>query len=88
LLDRETKILLLDTRDVPIDESYVPINMSHRSKKAKSKWLNAVHVLNSCHLINSLQSISCVERIDFANKLLTEVGSKRSHIKQISENKE
>jgi hypothetical protein len=35
--------------------------------KAKSKWLNALHVRGTA-LINSMKSISYVERIDFANK--------------------
>jgi hypothetical protein len=42
-------------------------------KKAKSKWLNALHVRGTA-AINSMKSISYVERIDFANKTLNQAG--------------
>jgi hypothetical protein len=73
---RQNQNIALDTRDVPLEESYVNQinNVVGIEVKAKSKWLNAVHVRGTATLINSLKSFSCVERIDFANKLLNQSG--------------
>ena len=60
---RENQKIVLDLKDVPIEADYVTqINaVVGIDVKAKSKWLNAVHVRGTSTLINSLRSISFVE---------------------------
>jgi hypothetical protein len=67
-LDRRAQNIALDYKDVPIEADYVNQIKAIAGMKAKSKWLNALHVRGTAALINSMKSISYVERIDFANK--------------------
>ncbi|CAL2076123.1 S8 family serine peptidase [Tenacibaculum sp. 190524A05c] len=73
-LDRRTKQgIALDSKDVPIETSYYDQIKAATgiSVKAKSKWLNAVHVLGSVSDINALTtSFTFVDRIEFANRSL------------------
>jgi len=74
-LDRRAKQnISLDTRDIPISEAY--INTIHNTAgvevKAKSKWLNAVHVLGSIATIKALSNLSMVESVAFAANILNQ----------------
>ncbi len=72
-LDRRTnQHIALDFKDIPINPTY--INQIKGSLgitvKAKSKWLNALHIRGSQANINALKQLSFVDKIDFANKSL------------------
>ncbi len=70
-LDRRSRYnIALDEKDVPIDDNYISqIRQSTGiSIKAKSKWLNALHVQGFETDIRNLLSFNLVERIEFANK--------------------
>ncbi len=64
--------ITLDTKDVPVYQAY--INQVAGSVgitvKAKSKWLNCLHVRGSVADINALKLLSSVLKVDFANKTL------------------
>ncbi len=68
-LDRRAKQNIpLDTKDIPIPDDYIDAihNTTDVVVKAKSKWLNAVHVLGEVEAIKALSNLSMVESIDFA----------------------
>lgn len=92
-LDRRThQNIALDGMDVPIEADYVNQikAIAGIDVKAKSKWLNALHVRGTIALINSLKSISYVARIDFANKALNQTGKivKETKTKALTKTKE
>lgn len=92
-LDRRTKQnIVLDDKDVPIEADYVNqiTAVSGIVVKAKSKWLNALHVRGTAAIINSLKSMIFVERVDFANKTLNQTGKivKEFKSKTVAKNKE
>lgn len=64
--------IALDFKDIPIATTYVnQINaISGIEVKAKSKWLNAVHVIGSEAAINDLETLAIVHHIEFAAKAL------------------
>ncbi|MCK4562276.1 MAG: S8 family serine peptidase [Flavobacteriaceae bacterium] len=68
-LDRRAKQnIALDSKDIPISNSYInTVNSTTGIEvKAKSKWLNALHVFGSEADINSLINLSFVNYIEFA----------------------
>lgn len=68
-LDRRiTQNIALDFNDVPISLDYInEINIQEGVEvKAKSKWLNAVHVFGTELAINNTLNLSIVDRIEFA----------------------
>ena len=70
-LDRRARLGIgLDQKDVPVDNNY--INQIRQASgityKAKSKWLNAVHVTGTQNDIQNLLNLSFVNKIEFANK--------------------
>ncbi len=70
---RNTQNILLDLKDVPIYQPYMDqISVATGiSIKAKSKWLNCVHVRGLQANINALKSLTTVvDHIDFANHTL------------------
>lgn len=72
-LDRRTnQNIAINIQDVPIHQPYVDqIEATPGIEvKAKSKWMNAVHVRGSLEDINSLAGIEFVQHIEFANKSL------------------
>ncbi|WP_179950068.1 S8 family serine peptidase [Lutibacter citreus] len=76
-LDRRARFSIhLDSKDVPIDASYVlKIKESGVSILARSKWLNALHVQDTKVNIDALLSIefngnTIVSSIEYANKSL------------------
>ena len=71
-LDRRTaQGIDLDDKDVPIYQPYInDITASTGiTVKAKSKWLNCLHIRGSVADINALKLVSSVLKVDFANRL-------------------
>ena len=75
---RANQGIALDFKDVPIYQPYVDqiIASTGITVKAKSKWLNCVHVRGLQTDINTLKLLSFVDRIDFADRSLN--GAKRT----------
>ncbi|WP_310560807.1 S8 family serine peptidase [Flavobacterium sp.] len=72
-LDRRTaQGIPLDIKDVPIFQAYITAvtNSIGIIVKAKSKWLNCLHIRGSQVDINALKLLSFVSKIDFADKTL------------------
>jgi hypothetical protein len=72
-LDRRTaQGIALDVKDAPIDQNYVNTitNSIGIAVKAKSKWLNCLHVRGSINNINALKLLPFVLKVDFADKNL------------------
>jgi len=62
----------IDEKDVPVNEEYISIIKSQESisVKAKSKWMNCVHVIGDLETISKLSNLEFVSEIEFANKNL------------------
>jgi len=60
----------IDERDVPVNEVYISMIKAQEdiSVKAKSKWMNCVHVIGSFEAISNLRNLEFVSEIEFANK--------------------
>ncbi|MDR5590760.1 S8 family serine peptidase [Christiangramia sp. SM2212] len=60
----------IDERDVPVNEEYISTIKSQDgiTVKAKSKWLNCVHVLGSAENISKLETLDFVSAIEFAGE--------------------
>ena len=72
-LDRRSRYAIsLDELDVPIAQSYISAvnSVSGITVKAKSKWLNALHVTGTMEAINGLMELSFVNHIRFADNSL------------------
>lgn len=78
-LDRRTRFNIpIDYKDVPVESSYVSAisNATGISIKAKSKWLNALHILGTKNNIDNLLSLEVgsgnyiVDSIVYADKTL------------------
>jgi serine protease AprX len=72
-LDRRTaQGIALDNKDVPVYQPYIDeiTASSGITVKAKSKWLNCVHVRGSQANINALKALPSVLNVDFADKNL------------------
>lgn len=72
-LDRRTaQGIVLDYTDAPISQSYINqiAAASGITVKAKSKWLNCVHVRGSIPDINALNALSFVSHVRFADNSL------------------
>lgn len=80
-IDRRTaQNIALDVKDVPIYPSYILqiTNATGITVKAKSKWLNALHIRGSFENIQLLTSLSFVDHIYFADKTLNTNTSAKS----------
>lgn len=83
-LDRRTaQGIALDVKDVPIYQPYITAvtNSTGITVKAKSKWLNCVHVRGSQTNINALKLLSSVLKVDFADKTLNNANKTRAKLK-------
>ena len=72
-LDRRAfQNIILDEKDVPISVSYINqvTNSTGIIVKAKSKWLNALHIRGIVSDIESLENLTFVDHIEFADKTL------------------
>ena len=60
--------IILDFKDVPIAKSYLDAIMNSTGiiVKAKSKWLNAIHITGSELVINDLLDLTFVDYVEFA----------------------
>ena len=69
----------LDFKDVPAEATYITQinNASGILVKAKSKWLNALHIQGTQTDIANLLAFNFVERVDYANKSLNTSGKNR-----------
>lgn len=69
---RSVQNIPLDEKDVPISQNFVETieNATGISVKAKSKWLNAVHVRGSVSDISALAGLPFVSQVVFADKSL------------------
>lgn len=69
---RSAQNISLDEKDVPIFPSYITqvTNSPGITVKAKSKWLNALHIRGSIQNIQALTSLPFVASIEFADKTL------------------
>ena len=77
-IDRKsTHNIVIDERDVPVDESYISQLKSQTgiTVLAKSKWFNAIHVRGSQTDIEVLSNLNFVLNIDFADKSLNSTKS-------------
>lgn len=76
-LDRRlNQNIALDTKDIPIDLSYIRQVKSVEgiTVMAQSKWMNAIHVRGNSALINSLKSLAFVDKVEFADASLNQAG--------------
>jgi hypothetical protein len=75
---RSTQGIALDNKDVPVYQPYIDeITASTGiTVKAKSKWMNCLHIRGSQVDINALKSLSSVLNIDFADKTLNSSSNK------------
>lgn len=76
-LDRRTaQGIALDEKDVPIAANYIAgvTAATGITVKAKSKWLNALHVRGTTANIRSLRNLAYVQRVQFANSTLNTAG--------------
>ena len=72
-LDRRVRQnISLDSKDVPIPTLYINQIKSANgiAIKAKSKWLNALHIRGTVAAINALKNLAIVEKVVFANRSL------------------
>jgi hypothetical protein len=69
---REAQGISLDQLDVPIAQTYIDqvVASTGITVKAKSKWLNALHVRGTQANIQALSNLSFVSSIQFANHSL------------------
>lgn len=87
-LDRRTRYnISLDVKDVPVEASYVLQikNADGISVKARSKWLNALHIQGLQSDIENLLNLNFVDKVEFANKSLNTLGKNNSAQKTIQQ---
>ena len=78
-LDRRTNQgIALDILDVPVYQSYIDqvTGSTGITVKAKSKWLNCLHIRGTQANINALKLLSFVDSVEFADKSLNNSGNK------------
>lgn len=89
-LDRKMRHnISIDFKDIPVENSYISeINkIVGITIKAKSKWLNALHIQGTQIDINDLLNLSFIDRIEFADKSLNVLGKSTSKQKSVSKRK-
>lgn len=71
-LDRRARQnISLSQSDVPVHLAYIQqLRNSNLEVKAKSKWLNAVHVQGTQIQIEAIRNLSFIQKIEYANKSL------------------
>jgi len=86
---RANQGILLDFKDVPIYQPYIDqiSAVSGITVKAKSKWMNCVHIRGLQSDINKLKLKSFVDHVDFADKTLNLVGKIAQPVKIKAVNK-
>lgn len=73
---RSNQGILLDIKDVPIYQNYIDqiLSISGIVYKAKSKWMNCIHVQGNLPIIQSLENLAFVDSIEYADKNLNNNG--------------
>lgn len=94
-LDRRVlQNIALDEKDVPIAISYINQVTSSVgiTVKAKSKWMNALHIRGTISDIQNLENLAFVGQIEFANKTLNDVNlegsSNQNRLNKVDKNLE
>ena len=85
-LDRRTRYnIALDVKDVPAEASYINQikNATGITVKAKSKWLNALHVQGTQTDISNLLGLNFVSKVEYANKSLNASGKNSKQQKKV-----
>ncbi len=80
-LDRRVaQSIPVDILDVPVDDSYILQiqNSSGITVKAKSKWLNALHIQGTISNINALKTLPFVASVSFADRSLDTGGKSKT----------
>lgn len=77
--------IALDFKDVPAEAAYISQikNTAGITVKAKSKWLNALHIQGTQVDISKLLTLNFVSKIEFANKSLNASGKNRKQEKVV-----
>lgn len=89
-LDRRTnQNIALDFKDVPLEASFISQIKATAgiTVMAKSKWINAIHVRGEQAAIQSLVLFSFVDKVDFADKSLNQIGKIAKSVKVKKANK-
>jgi hypothetical protein len=81
---RSSQSIALDIKDVPVEASYIVAieNSTGITVKAKSKWLNALHVQGTQASIELLKNLSMVNSVDYADKTLNKSKCKKRRVDQ------
>jgi hypothetical protein len=76
--------ITLDATDVPIHQAYIDgiTAASGITVKAKSKWLNVLHVRGSQSDITALSTLAYVQSIDFASNALADINARHAQVQQ------
>lgn len=85
-LDRRTRYnIALDLNDVPTEASYITQikNAAGITVKAKSKWLNALHIQGTQTDINNILNLNFVSKVEYANKSLNPSGKNEKQQKRM-----
>jgi len=77
--------IALDFKDIPAENSYINQikNITGITVKAKSKWLNALHIQGTQTDINKILNLNFVSKIEFANKSLNVSSKNRNQEKVV-----
>ncbi len=77
--------IALDLKDVPTEASYITQikNSTGITVKAKSKWLNALHIQGTQTDINRLLNLTFVSKVEYANKSLNPSGKNSKQQKEV-----
>lgn len=80
---RTTQNIALDFFDIPVHQPYIDQvdAVNGITVKAKSKWMNSVHVRGTTTAINSLTTLPFVGQIDFANNSLNSTNKVAAPVK-------
>lgn len=78
---RAAQSIVLDTQDAPLEPTYVSAvaNSLGITVKARSKWLNALHVIGTKENIDALGNLEGVQAVSYAHKALNKGSKKRSN---------
>ena len=90
-IDRRTlQNIALSINDVPVHQAYIDAitDANGIQVKAKSKWLNCIHVRGTQADIALLMNSTFVEKIIFANKNITQLGRSTSSSMNTAVNKQ
>lgn len=85
-LERRTRYnIALDFKDIPAEASYINQikNETGITVKAKSKWLNALHIQGTQADISKLLTLNFVSKVEYANKSINPSGKNGKQQKRL-----